>query len=185
MKLRLCLVGPSGSGKSTAAKIMVERFAEHGMSAGIYKLALPLYELQSIVYRKAGHEIDFFRQDQVLLEELARALRRIDPQSLVRGFLARVAQASEDVILNDDLRDADVDAPVLKAEGFRIVKIATPESVRLARLAGRTDLTSTTTTPLDDQIRRIEADWTITNDTPRLEDYQATVRSLVDRWVTA
>ncbi len=185
MTLKLCLVAASGAGKSTAAKLMTERFAEHGKRAGIYKLALPLYELQSIIYRKAGREIDFFQQDQVLLEELARSLRRIDPQSLVRDFLTRVEAAAEDVILNDDLRDADTDYPVLRAQGFRIVKIVAPEAVRLARLAQRSDLTTTTQTPLDDHIRRITADWELTNDTPHLADYRATVHTFVDQLVEA
>lgn len=183
MKLKMCLVAPSGTGKSTAAKLMVERFAEHGITAGIYKLAQPLYELQSIYYRTAGREIDFYQQDQILLEEIATALRRIHPQSLVRNFLDRVAKAHEEVILNDDLRDADTDYPVLERAGFRILKIVAPESVRLARLARRRDLASTTSTPLDDQIRRIEADWVIHNDTTQLEDYRSTVREFTDRLI--
>lgn len=180
-QLRLCIVAKSGCGKSTAAKLMVQRFEDLGLRATIHKLAEPLYEIQSVIYRKAGHPIEFYQQDQLLLEEIATAMRRIDPESLVRDFLERITGATEDVILNDDLRDADTDAPRLRTEGFRILRIVAPESVRMARLGKRQDLATVSKTPLDAQLERISADWELENGSDALEQFEHRVHRFVDR----
>ncbi len=182
-RLKIALVAASGSGKSTAAGFIVSRLAELGLTAGIYKLAQPLYEIQASIYRRAGREIELYQQDQALLETIASEMRRINPESLVQDFLRRIAEATEDVIVNDDLRDSEVDYPALRAEGFQFVKISAQRRVRLARLHHRQDLASLTRTPLDDAIECIEPNWLLVNDSSQLDHFAAGVHHLVDRLV--
>ena len=59
-------------------------------------------------------------------------------QAVLAGYLAGT---SADVVINDDLRDPHVDAPLLRRHGFRVLRITCDESVRQARLAGRGDPT--------------------------------------------
>ena len=181
--IQLCLIAPSGSGKSTAAKFLIEHLAARGLTAGIYKLAEPLYEIQSVIYRKAGREIDFYQQDQVLLEEIATALRRIHPESLVRNFLRRIDQADHDVVINDDLRDTATDYPLLKARGFRFVKVAASAAVRLERLRTRRDLSTITESALDKPIEGIEADWHLDNESDDLEMFRRSVHRFTERLI--
>jgi dephospho-CoA kinase len=141
-RLRVSVVGTAGSGKSTSATL-IEEFARHkGLGVARVKLAKPLYDLQEQVYRAAGVKPAEGAQDQVLMEALADALRRIRPRSLVDDFSARLvrAEAGADLVLTDDLRDPYVDAPELRRLGFRVLRVTCAEEVRLSRLAGRGDL---------------------------------------------
>lgn len=121
--LRLAVIGLSGCGKSTTAGL-VESFADdHGLSHAVVKLAKPLYDLQAEIYRRAGAELAPGAQDQVLLEQLADTLRRIRPDALAADFLTRLAEVDADIVVNDDLRDPDVDAVTLRAHGFRVLRV--------------------------------------------------------------
>jgi hypothetical protein len=180
-RLRICLVAPSGSGKSTAALYLVDRFRERGLSATIYKLAEPLYDLQAQVYARAGRPIERSRQDHRLLELLADEMRRINPRSIVDDFLARISHAPEPVIINDDLRDYQTDYPALRQEGFLFVKISCSQGVRAQRLGRRQDLVSHVDSKLDRDLRAMDADHLVINETDRADAYRATLDLLVGR----
>lgn len=139
--LRLAVIGLSGSGKSTCAGIVERCCAEKGLTFARIKLAKPLYDLQKVVYNTARMDLPDGAQDQALMEALAEHLRRIRPDSLAADFLRRLDSTSADVVLNDDLRDPRVDAPALRAQGFRILRVKCDEGVRRSRLARRDDLT--------------------------------------------
>ncbi|MEV0174403.1 hypothetical protein AB0I00_25175 [Streptomyces sp. NPDC050803] len=182
--LRVAVIGLSGSGKSTCAGIVREWAAERGLTVARVPLARPLYELQAEVYAAAGVALRAGDQDQVLLEALATHLRRINPASLVEAFLARAAEAVEggaDLLINDDLRDPHVDAPALRAEGFRVVRVSCAEPMRLKRLAERGDLTRAdgSTAGLD----LIEPDAVLDNSTDDLSAYRTKVRELMGSWL--
>ena len=177
--IRLAMIGPSGSGKSTAARELVAACAESGLRCGIYKLALPLYQLQEHFYRIAGRTLEPEAQDQALLEAVATRLRAISPTSLVDDLGRRLEQAEEDVVLNDDLRDDETDWPFMEKLGFRVVRIVTPETVRLGRLGGRGDPTVIRSSALDRQLARIPAEFVIANGASGLDGLKAQIRTLV------
>lgn len=182
--LRVAVIGLSGSGKSTCAGLIREWAAERGLTMARLPLARPLYELQTEVYAAAGVALRAGDQDQVLLEALATHLRRINPASLLDAFFARAAEAIEvgaDLLINDDLRDPHVDAPALRAEGFRVVRISCAEPMRLKRLAERGDLTHAdgSTAGLD----LIEPDAVLDNSAHDLSAYRTKVRDLMGCWL--
>jgi len=151
--MRLSIIGYTGCGKSTVSKMIQSRFVREGKRAEVVKLAYPLYALQQEFYRTAGVNLEFWDQDQVLLETIATHLRRISPTSLVSNFMERLAAVTSDVVINDDLRDPHVDYPALRDEGFRFIRVTCDESVREKRLGYRQDRTtvlrSSTTSRLD------------------------------------
>src|SRR5205085_1952070 len=87
--LRLSVIGLTGSGKSTCASIIEDLATERGLTHTRVKLARPLYDLQAQVYRTAGVTLPPGGQDQLLMEALATAMRRIRAGSLVDDFLRR------------------------------------------------------------------------------------------------
>ncbi|MBB1246011.1 hypothetical protein GL263_21000 [Streptomyces durbertensis] len=137
--LRIAVIGLAGAGKSTCATLIEEFARDKGLSHARVKLATPLYDLQAEVYRRAGGSLGEGAQDQVLMEALADAMRRIRPESLADDFTHRLAAVEADLVVNDDLRDPHVDAPALRAHGFRVLRVTCDEELRQTRLAGRGD----------------------------------------------
>lgn len=136
---RISLVGFSGTGKSSLARALTDLLAEAGVPAAVVKLAAPLYRLQQSYYDIAGVGVEEGAQDQLLLSRIATDLRRISRTALLDDFLATVSRTPpESAIVNDDLRDSEVDAPGLRAAGFTLVRLDCDEEVRRQRLAGRT-----------------------------------------------
>ncbi|MET9546455.1 hypothetical protein ABZY36_14250 [Streptomyces sp. NPDC006627] len=182
--LRVAVIGLSGSGKSTCAGIVREWAAERGLTVTRVPLARPLYAMQKRFYEAAGVPLREGAQDQVLLEAIATQLRRINPRSLVDDFLARADAAARDgadVLINDDLRDPHTDAPALRAEGFRVVRVSCDEAVRQVRLKRRGDLSRAdgSTSAID----RIEPDAVLDNSADDLSAYRAAVRDLMGSWL--
>lgn len=140
-RLRVAVIGLTGSGKSTCASIIEELAAAEGLSHARVKLAKPLYDLQEVIYRAARATLADGAQDQLLMESLADHLRRINPRSIAEDFAERLGQACADVVINDDLRDPHVDAPILRDLGFRVLRVRCDEDLRRQRLAGRADPT--------------------------------------------
>ncbi len=181
--IRVAIVGPSGSGKSSAASALVSCLQANGLRVGIYKLAEPLYRLQAAFYAIAGRELTPGAQDQILLETIATRLRAISATTLVDDLNTRLSAAEEDVILNDDLRDDEVDWPVLRKLGFRIIRVVAPQTTRLSRLGQRGDPTIVEHSPLDEQIARIPADFVVSNRAEGIEHLQDKVRAVAERLV--
>lgn len=178
--LRVAVIGLTGCGKSTFAG-HVERVAgEHGLSHARVKLATPLYDLQAAVYERAGARLPPGAQDQVLMEALADAMRRLRPESLAEDFLRRLAGTAADVVVNDDLRDPHVDAVVLRRNGFRVVRVTADEPVRQRRLAQRGDLTVADRSTA--QLDLITPDAVLDNSGPA-HTYEAAVRELLGGWL--
>jgi len=162
---RICVFGPSGSGKSTFAG-MVEQFCVgNGMECRRVKLADPLYRLQRAAYHLAGVEIGPDAQDQVLMRLLAEQLRRINPRVLADDFARRVSTVAPGVVVvNDDLRDPQIDYPTVRALGFTLVRVVCSPQNRRLRLASRADLTVDTTESAEAGLDVIEPDLVVTND---------------------
>ncbi|KPI16962.1 hypothetical protein OK074_1755 [Actinobacteria bacterium OK074] len=175
-QLRIAVIGHSGSGKSTCASILKQYAAEQGLSFARIALARPLYELQDRVYATAGAPLRAGAQDQVLMEDLAGHLRRLNPRALADDFAARLAHCPAGLVVNDDLRDPLIDAPALRELGFRILRITCDEGLRLARLTERADLTraDASTRNLD----LIEPDVVLDNSTD-LTAYRAAIHATV------
>ncbi|MFJ4651065.1 hypothetical protein ACIP5Y_07305 [Nocardia sp. NPDC088792] len=138
---RIALVGFTGVGKTTLAKAIADLLRDQGVNSVVLKLAAPLYELQRSYYDLAGLEVGEDAQDQQLLHRIATDLRRVSPTSFVDRFRAALRGVPDGTaVINDDLRDADVDAPGLREAGFTLVRVSCAEPVRATRLAGRGDL---------------------------------------------
>jgi dephospho-CoA kinase len=178
--LRLSVIGLTGSGKSTFAAIAERLAAERGLTSRRVKLAKPLYDLQQRVYEMAGAPLRPGDQDQVLMETLARTMRRIRPRSLIDRFLAELTATDADVVVNDDLRDPHVDAVVLREHGFRIVRVRARPETRAARLAERGDLTRAERST--EELSLITTDAVIDNDGD-LDSYEDAVRRLLGAWL--
>ena len=178
--LRLSLVAPSGSGKSSTASFMLARARAYGFSARIVKLASPLYDLQRRYYEIAGEPIAAGAQNQPLLEQIARDLRAIRADALVHDFFARLADTDADIVINDDLRDMDVDLPALRARGFRTVRVMARQEVRARRLKHRGDLRTLLNSPLDAPLVAHEPDYVIENNGDDLAAYERTVAGFID-----
>jgi len=178
--LRVAIIGLAGCGKSTTAGLISEICADAGLTCAIVKLAKPLYDLQELVYQRAGEPISEGAQDQVLLEALASAMRRIRPTSLADDFLARLGATSADVVLNDDLRDPYVDAVALRDSGFLVLRVTARPEVRQQRLGTRGDITraDASTANLD----LIEPNAVLDN-SGSLEEHRAAVLSLLKGWL--
>ena len=78
-------------------------------------------------------------------------------------MMRRLKGAREDVVLNDDLRDCDVDWPRLRELDFRIVCVVTQETTRLRRLHSRNDVSILDHSELDLQIAKITPDFIVAN----------------------
>lgn len=181
---RVALIGPSGSGKSTAAAYLVNRLASHGCGAVVQKLATPLYDVQHALYQRMDIDFDYTDQDQKLLEELARQIRRIDPGFLVEDFLTRCGQCSDKVIINDDLRDVETDLPALRSAGFVVVRIVAADVTRAARLSDRRDRTVVLNSKLDEQLARMTPDYLIPNN-GNLDDFHDALDVFLDEAMDA
>ncbi|WUS98910.1 ATP-binding protein [Streptomyces sp. NBC_00708] len=164
--VRLALFGASGAGKSTTCGLLLQALERTQISVKVEKLAEPLYEVQRHVYALCGKAMaDPYEQDGVLLASLADNFRRIDPNSLTSHFAARVVQAEQQgiqVVICDDMRKPD--AATLTALGFRTVRISAPDQLRIARRAGRGDLSEVSDSHNAEQEVLIEPDIDIRND---------------------
>ncbi|KUN99370.1 AAA family ATPase [Streptomyces caeruleatus] len=178
--LRISVVGLAGAGKSTCASLIEEFAGDKGLTHTRIKLAEPLYDLQAEVYRRAGGPLADGAQDQILMEALADAMRRIRPDSLAADFTARLTRADADVIVNDDLRDPHVDAPALRGHGFRVLRITCDEELRRERLAGRGDPSRADRSTRE--IDLITPDAVIDNGAG-LDEYRAAVHELLGSWL--
>ncbi len=178
--MRISIIGLAGCGKSTSAALVKEFADELGLTCATVKLAKPLYDLQTQVYRAAGVDLPAGAQDQVLMEALADAMRRIRPESLADDFLVRLAATEADVVVNDDLRDPFVDARILRANVFRVLRVTATPEVREKRLAGRGDPSRAdrSTGNLD----LIEPDVVLDN-SGRLEEHREALRRVVRSWL--
>ncbi len=159
--IKLAVYGLSGCGKSTVARIIADYFSAGKKTIEFIKLAYPLYKIQQVYYETAGGKIDFYEQDQLLLESIAANLRRISSLSLVNDFMERLKKSEADVVINDDIRDYQTDYPALKKEGFIFVKVHCDEELRVRRLKARKDISITIVSQTTRDIDKFSADCAI------------------------
>lgn len=178
--LRISVIGLAGCGKSTCSRLIEEFSEARGLSSASVKLAKPLYDLQAKVYQVARVPLANDAQDQVLMEALATALRRIEPSSLAVDFLARLDQTDADIVVNDDLRDPHVDAVALRSRGFRVIRVVADPDVRAKRLAQRGDPTRADASTA--QLDLIQPDVVIDN-SGCMDDYRGAVHQLMESWL--
>jgi dephospho-CoA kinase len=163
--LKLAIYGLSGSGKSTTAKIIKDYYEKENKKVEFVKLAYPLYKIQQIFYETAGKKIDFYDQDQVLLEVIAENLRKISKTALVDDFMTRLKECTADVVINDDIRDHEHDYPVLKEENFLFFRVFCDEHLRIKRLKERNDISIQVNSNTTRDINKFEPDWEIDSST--------------------
>ncbi|MCF8785250.1 ATP-binding protein [Rhodococcus ruber] len=139
----VALYGPRGAGKSTSARLILDIVgAEQVM---MVHSAAPIYELQSHFYRIAGIKKDYRAQDGNLLSDIARHLRRLDPDCIPKLLLATIAEQFDTgtrpklVVCDDSTPD---DRRVLESAGFVFIHVTAPGSDRFMRRAARGDISA-------------------------------------------
>ncbi|MCD4644867.1 hypothetical protein AR454_21770 [Bacillus mycoides] len=177
---KIVLYGLAGSGKSTSASIVKEFYRLRDLRVEVVKLAQPLYELQQHFYQIAGCKIDFYDQDQPLLENIATQLRSISSTSLVDYFKYRMKEVEADVVINDDLRDPHVDYPALKQEGFIFIRVRCPEEIRIERLKMRGDKSVVINSKSTAQLDLIKPDYIVDNCTIDIQDLQKKIYTILE-----
>lgn len=159
--LKIAFYGKSGVGKSTIALETIEYFQNQDMEVEVVKLAYPLYVIQKLFYDIAHVKMNFYDQNQKLLENIATFLREINPECIVENFQERYKQSKAEVIINDDIREIEVDYPFLKKEGFIFVKVQCNEKLRIDRLKKRNDLNSILNSKTTQHIEKIVPDFIV------------------------
>lgn len=182
--LTICLYGLAGSGKSTVAAELEALLTERGYRAEILKIAAPLYALHGEVYRTAGRHIGAWEHDNELLRSLATHLRRINPGFLVEDFLARVGRSSADIVVNDDMRNADPDYPPMRVAGFSFVRVTCSDDVRVRRMKARADRNIVANSDTTWGYDQIEPDWTIDTG-PDHDDLRPQIEVIADKWLAS
>jgi dephospho-CoA kinase len=138
---RICLVGETGSGKSTTAAVLAQLLAAAGHRSEQLALAALLRDLQNRLYHEIAEPKPDDQQDQQLMLDLARHIRRIRPTALVERFEQSLATVpAGTVVINADLRDHLLDAPRLRELDFYFVRVRCDSAVRRQRLHARNDL---------------------------------------------
>lgn len=178
-QVRICLVGETGSGKSTTAATLRALLTAAGRPSALIPLAGLLQQLQDLVYAEIAASKAADQQDQQLMVDLARNIRRIRPTALVERFeRSLLALPADTVAINADLRDHAVDAVRLRELGFHFIRIRCDRTVRLARLRLRDDLSV-----VDDeqvfQLDRIDCDAEFDNSRDGLAHVQEFCRDLL------
>lgn len=158
---KIVFYGKSGSGKSTTCENAISYYQKNNELVEVIKLAYPLYYLQNEFYKMAGIDINFYDQNQHLLEVIATNIRELNPKGLINNFNERLKNSTADVVINDDLRDTKVDYPELKSQGFIFVKIQCDEELRISRLKARNDLNTVVHSKTTDLIDEIVPDFII------------------------
>ncbi|EKE11142.1 MAG: hypothetical protein ACD_15C00135G0003 [uncultured bacterium] len=176
--LKYCLIAPSGSGKSTVAKLICNAFEENDVRCEILKIAQPLYEIQKIYYRFAQIKIKRDQQNNYLMETIANNLRKLNPSSLIECFLKRYTLINAPVVINDDLRDIEIDWPVLINLNFKMVFISTSVNIRKFRLSKRGDFSVSATSELDVNFLKMKPEIILENN-EGLGELQRKVRAMI------
>jgi dephospho-CoA kinase len=181
--MKLALYGLSGSGKSTVAAALTSSLTRQGHRVEIVKLAAPLYQLQGSIYATAGRQIGPWEHDNEMLRMLASQLRRINPHFIAEDFLHRVHASSADVVINDDLRDSQVDYPRLAAEGFRFLHVSCTDEVRAGRVTARGDRSVVPDSDATWGYHRITPDWTVDTTSLDQADLHHQVEIILTKWL--
>ncbi|MBX7066815.1 MAG: hypothetical protein K1X28_06255 [Parachlamydiales bacterium] len=135
---KLALLGGPGVGKDTFVQILRKYFPSSSYQQ--IRLAEPLYEVQSFVYKTCSKEIGENAQDGQLLNFLGKHMRSINPNVLLDRFAQSVREMEQkvDLILCTDLRP--IDARFVKEMGFMVVNIVADPSLTVERRKKRGDL---------------------------------------------
>lgn len=180
--LKFAIYGLSGSGKSSTGKLIKDYFEAKNMKTEFLKLAYPLYQIQKIFYDTAGKKIDFYDQDQILLEIIAENLRRISKTALVDDFISRLKLSTADVVINDDIRDYNNDYPILKRENFIFFKIFCDEDLRIKRIMQRKDISIKINSATTRDIDKFESDWVVDSSANDLEIMKGLVHNILNKY---
>ncbi|MFK0074661.1 cytidine/deoxycytidylate deaminase family protein [Arthrobacter woluwensis] len=107
-------------------------------------MARPLYAAQAALLDQTGLPLSGLGQDGELLSFLGGHIRRQDEEALTRRVIRRAnwlqALSEDRSIVISDARPVDLNA--LKAAGFAIVEVSTPDALRRTRLRDRQDISA-------------------------------------------
>lgn len=166
----IAIVGEMSAGKTTLADYLVEN---HGYTR--VSFASRLKQIASAVYNggKPIAKNDWYEglvQDGVpvqlsgrrLLQELGQAVKALDERFWVKALLADIDAGvyGDGPYVTDDCR-FPFEADALRERGFVVVKIATPEEVRMARyenVYGRKPSPEELSHPSETEVAKIASD---------------------------
>ncbi|CAL7959343.1 conserved hypothetical protein [Alphaproteobacteria bacterium] len=173
--IKVLLVGERGTGKSTFVEIAKEVFP------GVYgiRIAVPLYQVQSLIYDFCGIQKDFEQQDDVLLTFLGKHLKCINPQIYEKHFEEQMEVAlrkASSMVICSDARPPNVDFIIKK--GFKIIRIEAEEQAKKSRLIARHDIVFEDAVTPRGLIFDGHADFVITNNAT-IQEYRSKILEIV------
>lgn len=145
---RIALCGPPGAGKSTIRRLSELLAGELDLVVHHLRLADPLYQAQTGIYRLSGRPLaDTGIQDGRLLNILGVEMRRINPNVLADHARTRLvalgqlldSQPGRHAVVCDDMRPTD--ASFMRELGFAFVEVGVPRDTTVQRRLLRGDMT--------------------------------------------
>jgi dephospho-CoA kinase len=177
--LRIALVGTTGVGKSTFVSILKKQL-KHVVCKEI-RLAKPLYQVQSYLYKICKTKKNKNVQDGVLLNFLGQHMRAINKNIIEEHFVEQLSKITNDVelVICSDVRPIDL-AFVTKHD-FVIINIQSDEEIALKRRMQRGDVSLANSKHwTEQQIYGFQPDYNIVNN-GSIAEYENAVLGLVNK----
>ncbi len=177
----IAIVGKMYAGKTTLAEAFVRN---HGYQRML--MAGPLKNIAALAYggeirKDAMYDTTYgYKSGREILQEVGQAMKVVDRDFWLKAFFGIAANESKPIVV-DDVRFR-FEAEALKSEGWYIIKVNTPETVRMerARAALGRDLTQKELSHESEiEVDSIRFDQLWDGTTP-LEYYDANVEVILD-----
>lgn len=167
MPSNIAVVGQFAAGKTTVANVLVEEygFTRLSLARGIKEMAARLYNGGQPIDKNGTYEVTNINSPlsgREVLQQLGQVVKSFDRDFWLRWLVADMAEAEGPFVI-DDCR-FPFEADFLSDNDFVIVKIDTPEGVRLQRYYdtyGRFPTASELNHPSETEVASIEPDWTL------------------------
>ena len=145
----IAIVGEMSAGKTTLADYLVENhgYTRVSFASRLKRIAAEVYNDGKPIAKSDWYEglVQINHRDErvpvqlsgrQLLQELGQAVKTLDERFWVRALLADIDAGvyGDGPYVTDDCR-FDFEADTLRERGFVVLKLATPEEVRMARYA--------------------------------------------------
>jgi len=163
---RIALGGKMGSGKSSDADFLAKsfQFKQYGFSTKLKEIASDLFDMEV--------------KDRVLLQMLGTRVREIETDAWANYVMKQINAEAPLRIVIDDLRYIN-ESEILRENGFTLIKLDAPVSVRKKRgIVGFNE--ETATHPSEVELDAIDFDYTIDSSCTVDESYKKIMEILAE-----
>lgn len=145
----IAIVGKMYSGKTTLAEAFVQNhgYTRVAMAGPLKQLALLAYG-ENLLKDKEYEVIDletgeaFVKSGRAILQGIGQTIKAVDRDIWLKVFINDTAQMAREPYVVDDVRFG-FEADYLRSKGWKIVKVQTPEELRISRAKANTGRTPT------------------------------------------